>query len=260
MPVCELCCQLLRFGDLVNATVGTAEGVLVPLVLFELQKVQGAPAFFHNSAGGGVASGGAVPLVVYRKHDQDTLLVRRDGSIYYRDKFWNVSERQSLRPEELARLMRSFANAGFTGFASSLPPIDDRRFRPSVTLLCTRHQRVLIPGREVPLGPLLAALEEVKAKALSGSYYRLKYASKRPITLLDWPFPNLPLNQADEIKQAAWSTEYKARDSGGHAKGAAAAVFEDLPAGFLAKLPGPMFPPFPVADPNRDTFIQPSRL
>jgi hypothetical protein len=246
----------LRFGDLVNAAVGTAQGVLVPLVLFEVEKVQGEPVFFHKSAGGGVSSSRAAPLVVYRKHVHDTLIVRKDGSIYYRDKFWNVFERQSLGPEDMARLMQSFASVGFTGFASSLPPIDDGQFRPSVTLLCTRHQRVPIPGREVPLGPVLAALEKVKANALSGSYYRLKYDAKRPITLLDWPFPNLPLNQSEDIRKAAWSEEYKVRESGGHAKGAAAAVFEDLPAGFLAKLPAPMFPPSPVADPNRDTFIR----
>jgi len=245
----------LRFGDLTSATLRMARGIVVPLVLFELEKVQGEPVFFHKSAGDSVCSSGAPPLVVYRKHVQDTLIVRKDGSIYYRDKFSNVFDRQSLGQEDLARLMRSFAGVGFSGFASSLPPIDDGQFRPSVTLICTRHQRVVIPGREVPLHLVLAALDEVKAKALSGSFYRLKYDEKRPITFLDWPFPNLPLRQAEDIRKAAWSEEYKARESGGHAT-EAAAVFEDLPAGFVAKLPGSRFPPPSVADPNRDTFIR----
>ncbi len=243
----------LRFGDLVNARVGFAEGILVPLILFEVEKIQGEPSFYHKASRPGFCSSQAAPLVVYRKHVNETLVVRNDGSIYYADKFSNVLDGQHLGREELARLMRTFQSMDFNGFASSLPPIEKNQPSASVTLLCTRHQRVLLGGREVALAPVLAALDEVKAKALSGSYYLLKYDEKRPITLLDWPFPNLPLSRAEEIIKAAVSEESKARRSGGHATGA---IFQDLPAEFLAKLPGRFPPQSSSKDPNRDTFIR----
>jgi hypothetical protein len=152
--------------------------------------------------------------------------------------------------------MQSFQSGGFNGFPSSLPPIDNTQGRPSITLVCARHQRVLVPGRESFLAPVLAAMDEVKSIALSGSYYVLRYNTKREITVLDWPFPKLPLDQIENMKRLAYSQEAEARASGRTVPKTPEGIYQELPADYLAKLPGPSAPEFSVSDPNRDVYVR----
>ncbi|MGB9455772.1 MAG: hypothetical protein WCB12_06995 [Bryobacteraceae bacterium] len=246
----------LRFGDLVEATLAAMEGGMSRMILAKLERIHGEPVYFHERPADGGCSNRVGTLVAYRKHSGETLIVRKDGSIYYNDARSSVFDRHRLEPEDLARLMQSFQSAGFDGFPSSLPPIDNTQGRPSITLVCARHQRVLVPGRESFLAPVLAALEEVKTKALSGSYYLLRYNERRDITLLDWPFPKLPLDQIESMKRMAYSQEAQARASGRTVPRTSGGIYQELPAEYLAKLPGPSPPEFSVSDPNRDVYVR----
>ena len=143
-------------------------------------------------------------------------------------------------------------------------PIDNTLARPAITLICARHQRVLIPGREPILAPVMAALEEVKRKVLADSYYALKYDEKREITILDWPLRELPLDRAEALKSAARKRAYDLKQVGQSTPDDAEVVYRKLPAGLLAKLPdNAMARPLaldakgiPVAYPNRDVYVR----
>ena len=194
----------------------------------------------------------------------ETLIIRHDGSIYYRDVLGNVFSRHQIGEEDLTRLMQVMRDADFNAFGSSLPPIDNTLTRPAITLICARHQRVLIPGREPILAPVMAALEEVKKKVLADSYYALKYDEKREITILDWPLRELPLDRAEALKSAARKRAYDLKQVGQSTPEDAEVVYRKLPAGLLAKLPdNAMARPFaldakgiPVAYPNRDVYVR----
>ncbi|MGA8579833.1 MAG: hypothetical protein WB579_14190, partial [Bryobacteraceae bacterium] len=244
----------LRFGDLVEATLAAMEGGISRMILSKVERIHGEPAYFHERPADGGCSNRVGTLVAYRKHSGETLIVRKDGSIYYNDARSSVFDRHRLEQEDLARLMQSFQSAGFDGFPSSLPPIDNTQGRPSITLVCARYQRVLIPGRESLLAPVLAALEEVKTKALSGSYYLLRYNERREITFLDWPFSKLPLDQIESMKRTAYSQEAEARASGRTVPKTSEGIHQELPAEYLAKLPGVWYLGASVRDPNRDVY------
>ncbi|MFY9728237.1 MAG: hypothetical protein WAJ87_22270 [Bryobacteraceae bacterium] len=246
----------LRFGDLVEATLAAMEGGISRMILSKVERIHGEPAYFHERPADGGCSNRVGTLVAYRKHSGETLIVRKDGSIYYNDARSSVFDRHRLEQEDLARLMQSFQSAGFDGFPSSLPPIDNTQGRPSITLVCARYQRVLIPGRESLLAPVLAALEEVKTKALSGSYYLLRYNERREITFLDWPFSKLPLDQIESMKRTAYSQEAEARASGRTVPKTSEGIHQELPAEYLAKLPGVWYLGASVRDPNRDVYVR----
>ena len=254
----------LRFGDLVQARLMAAQGGIVPLILSEVEKIPGEPKYLHEPSAEGSCSSRAGALITYRKVNGETLMVRHDGSIYYTDVLGNVFSRHRIGEEDLARLMQAMRAADFNAFASSLPPLDNTPMRPAITLICARHQRVLIPGREPILAPVMAALEEVKKKVLADSYYALKYDEKREITILDWPLRELPLAQAEALKSAARKRAYDLKQVGQSAPGDAEVVYQPLPAGLLAKLPdSAMTRPFaldakgiPVAYPNRDVYVR----
>jgi hypothetical protein len=246
----------LRFGDLVKARVSVAQNSVSLRLLSSVEKIQGELEFFHNPPPRGDLTNRAPLLVLYRKFAGETLIVRTDGSIYYEDTFANRFRRQSFTEDELARLMRTFRDTGFNRFPSSLPALGEAGRIPAVTLVCTRHQRVLIARNETALAPLLAALEEIKAKAISGGHYVLKYTEKRPATILDWPFPNLPLSRALEITNAALSQKAKAGQPGVSPSDTTTAALQELPADVLAKLPDLLTPPNGPPDPNRSVLMR----
>ncbi len=238
----------LRFGDLVKARLACAEGGIMQTILTEVKEIPGEPAYFHDRPKSADCSSRIGVLAAYRKRNLEVLTVYRDGSVRYRDGYGNTAERLRLGPDDLAGLMRQFRDAGFNGLGSTLPPIDETQGRTSITLICGRHQRVLVSGREVMLEPVLNAFETIKTKALLNSHYVLSYQEKREITLLDWPFPQVPAGQLETLKRAAQTNPT--------AHGPFDVIHRDVPSEFLARLPGTSAVTIPGDDPNRYVYVR----
>ena len=245
----------LRFNDRVRARMSLASGGTEALVLTGLERIPGEPVYFNESAQDTVCSNRSGTLVAYQSPTGEILSVHDDGSIDYRDTHSNVFDRQRLGQEDLAKLMQSFQSAGFNALPNTLPPADKTQGQPSITLICARHQRVLIPGNTAALAPVIQSLERVKAKALAQAYYFLKYDEKRQITFLAWPFSQLPIDQAQGKIRAASSEEFAARCARRPVRGDFRMFHQDLPAEFFMKLPSNN-PKDPDTDPNRDAYVQ----
>ncbi len=244
----------LRFRDLVKARLTCAEGGIQQTILTEVKKFPGEPVYFHDRHSGANCSKRSGVLAAYRKRNLEALTAYQDGSVSYSDGYGNTAVRQRIGGQELARLMRAFRDAGFNSLKSTVPPIDDAQARPSITLVCGRLQRVLVSGREAMLEPVLTAFEEVKAMALSNSYYRLSYQEKREITLLDWPFPQLPAAELESVKRAAQLAENEARQTKRTAHGPFEVIHQEVPVEFLAKLPA--MAAMGADFPNRDVYVR----
>ncbi len=245
----------LNFGDLVRVRMLFAFGGTDPLVLTELEKISGAPAYFHQPSQDSVCANRTGTLVVYQAEGNETTAVYSDGSIYYQDPRGKVFDRQRLGPDELARLMQSFQRAGFETLANAMPAIDRTRGQPSISLICARHQRVLVAGNQAALAPVLQSLQEAKTKALAEAYYFLKYDEKREITFLAWPFSQLPIDQAGSKIRAVTTEEFAARCAQRPVQGDFRMFHQDLPAQFFEQLPA-SFSKNRNADPHRDAYVQ----
>lgn len=245
----------LGFNDRVRARMVLAYGGAETLVLSDVEKIPGEPAYFHERPRDTVCSNRSGTLVVYQQPTGEVLSVHNDGSIDYRDTRWNVFDRQRLGPDDVAQLMQSFQDTGFDKLANVMPPVDKTQGQPSITLICARHQRVLVPGKEAALAPVIQKLELVKAKALAQSHYLLKYDEKRQITFLSWPFSQLPIEEAQcKIEEAA-SEQFAARCAARPVRGDFRMFHQELPAEFFAKLPA-NYSRHRDADPNRDAYVQ----
>jgi hypothetical protein len=244
----------LKFNDLVMARMSFVYGGTDSLVLTQVAVISGVPAYFHPRSQDSVCANRAGTLTAYREPGGETA-VYNDGSIYYRDSWGKVFDRQRLGPEELARLMQSFQKAGFETLANSMPPVDGTRGQPSLSLTCARYQRVLVSGNQSALAPVLRILQQVKTKALAEAYYFLRYEERREITFLEWPFPQLPIGQAGAKIRAVASEEFAARCANRPVPSDFRMFHQDLPAPFFHKLPA-SFSMNRDTDPNRDAYVR----
>lgn len=226
----------LRFNDLVKATMAMAEGGSAKLVLSGLEKISGTPAFFHEHASVSICPNRTGTLAAYSQPSGETVIVHNDGSISYEDARFNEFNQQQLDPAEMARLLAAFQNAGFDALASE-PPINDIESQPSVTLICARHQRVPVPGHEAALAPVIRAIEQAKAKALSETYYLLSISERREITFLEWPFPRMPLEKMPALEEASRKELLDACKEKRRPQGAYLLLNQQAPAWFFGLVP-----------------------
>jgi hypothetical protein len=104
-------------------------------------------------------------------------------------------------------------------------------------LICRRFQRVALDGRQGVLAPLMAELDRLRDRATAGSYYMLSYQAKRPVTYVDWPFPEIPLAHLREIRDEAYLEKLRARASGAILSPQSAGLSTELPAELISRLP-----------------------
>jgi hypothetical protein len=246
----------LRFQDLVRATSSFAEGGFNDMVLTELEKIQGAPVYFHPQAGSGGCSNRAGMLVQYYKRSGETVIINNDGSIYFRDAQWRTYDKQRVEPVDLTNLMHALGDAGFNAFPSQKWEVGDHSGQPYVALACTRFQKVLIPDHEQALEPVEQIMEKVKAKALSDTYYLLLYRERGQIELVDWPFPRLPLEQFEALKWKAREAERQAKAENRPVQGDFAVFHQQVPLEFFAKVPVDSAPLTRDQDPNRNVYFR----
>jgi len=239
----------LQYNELIEAKMffGGDFGSL-KLVLSDVTVIPGSPVYFHPQAGKEICANRTGVLIVYRGRGAQLVIVHNDGSLYYRGVMFKSFHRQKLSGEELGDLLELFARTGFDAFPSSVPPMDKSE-EPSITLICSRFQDVLVAGHEVALAPLIARLEQLKTKAMSHTYYLLTYKDKREIRLMPWTYHQIPLAQLEEYKHLAGLQRSFGKAPG--RDGDYSVVYQKLPQEFIEQLPVTFALKNPV-DPNRD--------
>lgn len=135
-------------------------------------------------------------IVVSYHGSIEVLNVYNDGSIYYRDSSLNSFGSQKLSREDLAKLLKSFADSSFDRLPSSPPPTEaiDKN---SLTLVCGRYQHVSLTGLETKLAPLLRRLDALKTLATSETHYLLLTSGRNKLTILEWPSRQIHLRQLE---------------------------------------------------------------
>ncbi len=161
-------------------------------------------------------------LVEYVDVYNDGTCIRTRSSI--------VLEAKSSRTEELAAILKAFAAAGFDAVSHDAPRINPDSLSVaednSLTLLCSRMEVLALPGRENSLAPLLAQLEELKARATAQTFYLLLLKDRVKLSVSPWPFTEVPLGQIEHLQRGR---------IGG--PGVTEAMRRAVPDDFLSRLP-----------------------
>ncbi len=162
--------------------------------------------------------------------------VYNDGTLFYMDYYFNIFRTQKLSQEEMSTLFKAFAESSFNSLPSS-PPASGKVDSHSVTLACSRYQRVADAGLESRLAPVMQQFELLKARATANAYYLLMTSGRRKLTILDWPFTQVRLSDIANLRN--------------HPRAENPALQETVPADFMAKLPQGKVITGPV-DPDED--------
>jgi hypothetical protein len=205
------------------------------VVLSDVKIIQGSPVYFHPEAGKEICANRTGVLILYRGRGAQLVIVHNDGSLYYRGVMSKSFHRQKLTSEELEELLTLFAKTNFDVLPGSIPPMDKPE-EPSISLICSRFQDVPVGVHEAALAPLIARLEQLKAKAMTQTYYLLTYKDEREIRLRPWPNHQIPLAKLEEYKNLAILQERYGKAPG--RDGDYSAVYQKLPQEFLEQLPG----------------------
>jgi len=225
----------LRFNDLVAGRAMFGNAGLSKSVLMELSKITGAPPSLPDTPTH-ACSNRAGTLVDYRAFGKGEVLLTNDLSIYYSNPRGETFDQEKLSQEDLNRLMRSFADAGFDQFPARRWSTNDQNQRPTLTLICSRTQSVLVEDHLQALAPVLQNLDRLKAAALANASLVLSWRERVPITFVEWPLANLALDQVENLKHSAANAAYEAQRLHQPAPDFPA-LRQQLPADFLGKLP-----------------------
>jgi len=230
----------LRFNDVVKGEFMFSEGGLEKLVVTNLKKVEGAPAYFHERDKA-ACDNRTGTLMVYQTPSGGRLVLYNDLTISYRDQKGKFFERQKLESESLSRLMQSFGDVNFNAFPSR-KWTDELATDSAITLVCGRYQKVMFDGREAVLARVLRSLNDVREIALANTYYVLSYKERRELAFLEWPLPNLSPDRVQSLRQYAAFDEQQAKTVNRPIDSRFLAFQQRLPQDFLDKLP--VFPSY----------------
>lgn len=226
----------LQFNQLVRAKLIFGGNPDFPheVVVTELAPVEtpgSAPGSCRNRSG----------IVISYRGNVEYVNVYGDGAIHYQDGHFNRFDNQKLSSAELGRLLRAFAANGFDSLPSA-PPLVAGLERDSLTLICSRFQHVLLGGMEASLAPLLRMLDELKTRATSQAHYVMVYQSKTRLTILDWPFRTVRVN--DLMAKEHYGTQIPT------------AIHDAVSREFLSRLPWSYTSMPAQDDPNRDVYVR----
>ena len=185
--------------------------MVVTSITFDAQPDDGHGAC-PSKSGIAVSIRGSVPYVN----------VYNDGTIDYMDYYFNRFRTEKLSQEEMAQLFKAFAESSFNSLPST-PPIPGKVDSHSVTLVCSRYQRVPDAGLESQLAPVMQQFELLKVRATANAYYLLMTSGRKKLTILDWPFTQVRLSDIANLRNRPNPQK--------------PALEETVPADFMAKLP-----------------------
>lgn len=206
----------LRFGQVVKLTVLLAGADFKDwkFVITDIRPSplpDDGPGACPSKSGIAVSIRGLVPYVN----------VYNDGTPFYMDYYFNTFRMEKLSPAEMAQLFKAFADSSFNSLTSSPPP--EKVDSHSVTLACSRYQRVPDSGLDARLAPVMKQFELLKARATEHAYYLLMTSGRRKLTILDWPFTQVRLSDIANLRN--------------HPGTQSPALQETVPPDFMAKLP-----------------------
>jgi hypothetical protein len=224
----------LHMNDLVYATMLATESGLTKSVLTTVERIEGAPRYFHESPEAASCRNRAGTLLEYAPRFEG-LALYDDLTISYGDRKGKVFDHQKLSRELLERLMRSFNDVAFNAMPGRKWTVDNSG-QPSITLICGRYQKVPLEDHAAALAPVLQVLHEIRDVALKNTYYLLSYKERRELELVDWPLPDLRPEQVEELKPSADAADRQARFAKRPIDSRYASFGKHLPQDFLDKV------------------------
>ena len=129
------------------------------------------------------------------------LFVYQGGALYYKDAQNNILTGQSLSRVQLDELLSTFSENHFDELESS---IDLETWEdPSVELICSRFQKVLIVDNEEEIKPVTDALDTIISNLQEHFDFVITYGEKTKIALLPWPFTEVQLADLNRLHDQA---------------------------------------------------------
>ena len=254
----------LRFNDLIEAkthfTYYSAEkgkdgehgSPALNIVVYEIKKIAESPIYSHSDVSSSYyvnRSGTLIKYVPERSNSNGLFIIFNDGKLFYRNNRGDILSGHSLPDQELNALLRGFSQVNFDKIRSAETFM---RYRPSITLICSRFQHVLIEGNKESLKPLIDTLNSIIVAIEVNFDYALTYKEARKLDIQEWPFKEMKLTQWKELREEALR-EY--RKTGNVKEGSV--IYTKLPQSLWDQLP----PAFAVPNENNDLyFIEEGRL
>ena len=129
------------------------------------------------------------------------LVVYQGGALYYKDAQNNILSGQSLSQVQLDELLTTFNEHHFDELESS---VDLETWQdPSVELVCSRFQKVLITDNEKRIKPITDALDTIISSLQEHFDFVITYGEKTKIALLPWPFAEVHLADLNRLHDQA---------------------------------------------------------
>ena len=139
-------------------------------------------------------------LIKYQRTPVEFLIVYNDGVTVYQNNLFRKFSRLKLNDSELQNLLRGFEEADFNALPHDNPRFDRPEAR-SVTLICSRYQRVLIDSHKTQLATILDELERIVARINAGTHYVLSYRTAKKLAITPWPFDSATIKRFAGIQE-----------------------------------------------------------
>ena len=189
----------LKFNDLITADL---YGFTYPSIelafgnaINNIQKVE-TPNYFSASPNPFVNRSGT--LIRYSSPDTNrngVLLIFNNGKTFYRDNNSNIFFDKILTKFELNDLLKQFSKSDFDKIPADL---ETSFSDPSLVLVCSRYQKILLNNNITNLKPILTKLDKIIEDYHSNAKYIISYDRKRAIK--EWEYASIvPLDQANSI-------------------------------------------------------------
>ena len=194
----------LTFGDIFEAKqysylvggieLGMASGI------YDIKRFEGKPGYYHEDLTSFPSISRSGILIRYHSFELGTLIVYKDGTVYYKDKSGNALENEKLLASQINNLLSSFKESNFDTLANK---DSYAQYEPAIALICNRYQNVVLEGNENNLSPINEVLEQIISGFQNKFGLQIKYAEKKQIQLIDWQLTDYPLSQIKKYHDEA---------------------------------------------------------
>ena len=196
--------ETLEFGDIFEAKqysylvggieLGMASGV------YDIKKFGGEPDYYHRDLSNFPGFSRTGVLIRYYSFELGTLIIYKDGTVYFKDKDGNVLEEEKLSTSDINNLLKLFRQINFDALESK---DNYAQYEPAVTLICNRYQNILIKDKENTLKPLLREFEKLILDLQENFEFQIKYEDKVKVEIIDWSLKEFPLSDIKKYHDEA---------------------------------------------------------